>query len=265
MRPSLSLLFLSIILTTSWGCSPVDEPSSRPSTGKPEASGEGGENETGRGPYDSTPDPEAGLGRLRFMPAVAYTGFDGEHTFAVPIAVYDGDKEDLRVTTADDGSATIAPVELEKPVSDDGVRDNGVYYFITIRRASPTITLSATSRGRTAEAKIHVTAYDAARWVTGDTRYRTGNTSANNPPCLQCHSGGASIDHSPATMASAPDQQIGLIITSGIKPGPSYISTSCSSCDKAGQSHRWTVTDEERDGLITYLRSLSPRGFVTGK
>jgi hypothetical protein len=262
MRSSLLVLALVVMAV---GCSAAE--AQQRSTGKSEApkgegEGEGTGNEK-KDPYDSTPAPTSGLGKLRFMPDVAFSGFDGEHTFVVPIAVYDADKDDLKVTLADPSAATVAQVELEKPVNDDGIRDNGTYFFITIKKPTPAITLSATSKGRTAEAKINVTTYDTNRWVTGDTRYRTGNTTANNPPCMQCHSGGASIDHSPATMASAPDNQIALIITSGIKPGPSYISTNCSSCDKPGQAHRWTVTDQERDGLITYLRSLTPRGFLT--
>ena len=44
------------------------------------------------------------------------------------------------------------------------------------------------------------------------------------------------------------------VITTGI-------STAGFPIKEMSKGHRWEVSDEERDGLVTYLRGLEPRGF----
>jgi hypothetical protein len=70
------------------------------------------------------------------------------------------------------------------------------------------------------------------------------------------------IDHSPAAIATASDQDVGVIITTGVLPGfgpgaPSVIAIPA----YPGTLHKWSVTGAERDGLVTFLRALAPRGF----
>jgi len=201
--------------------------------------------------YDSTPSPEAGLGELLFRPDALFSGFDGAHTFVAPIAVYDSDS-DLTVTASDPSAVTITPKQLVNPVSPDGVTDNGKYFFVTAKKAG-TVTLTAKSKGRSTTATLTIADYAAGRWAAGDARYKAAGTGAAQP-CTNCHVDGQAIDHSPATMSSATDQEVGLIITSGIKP-PSIPITG------VPFSHKWTVTPEEKDGLVTYLRALEPKGF----
>jgi hypothetical protein len=192
------------------------------------------------------------------MPSTVFSGFDGEHTFQVPIAVYDADG-DVELTADDPSAVAFERTTLSKPVNADGIIDAGAYFLLTMKKAG-TFTLTASSSGRTAKASIRSTAYDAARWSAGKQRYESG--ANGDPPCTRCHSGGQAIDHSPATMASAQDQEIGFIITTGTKPGPNPIGDlSCSDCTAKGKKHQWSVSDEERNGLIAYLRSLAPRGF----
>lgn len=211
--------------------------------------------------YDSAPNTTSELGLLRFMPSIASSGFDGTHTFKVPIAVYDADPADLEVTMDDPSAAKIVKTALEHPISANGTADTGAYFMVTVLKAQP-IVLTATSRGRTTTAKINVTTYEPSRWSIGETRYKNGNASASNPACTRCHVGGKAIDHSPAALATARDGEVGYIITNGIKPGPVPITgVDCADCSETGKKHQWTVSDEERDGLITYLRSLEPRGF----
>jgi hypothetical protein len=69
-----------------------------------------------------------------------------------------------------------------------------------------------------------------------------------------CHAGGNAIDHSPAAMASSTDEAIATVITTGI-------STAGFPIMGVQGDHRWTVSQAERDGLVTYLRGLPPRGF----
>lgn len=206
--------------------------------------------------YDSTPSPESGLGQLLFRPNVVYSGIDGTRTFKVPLAVYDGDS-DLVVTASDSTALTLAKTTLKNPVNADGITDNGKYYMVTALKAG-TYTLTATSKGRSTTASITIADYAANRWSDGNARYNNGVTAkTSNRACATCHTGGLAIDHSPAALATATDQEIGIIITTGVKPGPSVIKIPT----EPGTQHKWDVTSTEKDGLVTYLRALDPRGF----
>jgi hypothetical protein len=207
--------------------------------------------------YDSAPDPNTGLGQLRFMPSAVFSGVDSEHTFKVPIAVYDA-STDLEVTADDPAAVTVTPTALEKPTN-NGTFDSGKYFMIEMKKAGR-ITLTASSKGKTASAVIQSTQYDSQRWAAGEKRYMSAGTSSD-PPCTLCHAGGTAIDHSPATMAAIKDQDIGLIIVNGIKPGRVIGGVNCPECSTEGGKHRWRVTEAEKNGLITYLRSLEPNGF----
>jgi hypothetical protein len=206
--------------------------------------------------FDSRPDPDSGLGELVFRPETLYSGFDGTHTFTVPVAVYDSG-DDLQVTASKPASVQITPKKLVNAARDDGTTDNGKYFFVTVKEAG-TVTLTARSRGKTAQASLTVTAYPADRWTTGETRYKNGGTNGSGqaePPCQQCHAGGSAIDHSPAALASVTDEKIGVVITTGISTAGFPIKIG----DAPG--HQWDVKEPVRDGLITYLRALAPRGF----
>jgi hypothetical protein len=206
--------------------------------------------------YDSTPSPESGLGQLLFRPNVVYSGFDGAHTFKVPLAVYDSDA-DLVVTPDDPSALTVAPATLKSPVSPDGVTDNGKYFMITAKR-SGTYTLTATSKGRSTTASVTISDYTSTRWEDGNKRYNNGvATMTADRACANCHVNGLAIDHSPAALATATDQEIGIIITTGVKPGPSVIKIPM----QPGTQHKWTVDDVQKHGLVTYLRAIDPRGF----
>jgi mono/diheme cytochrome c family protein len=206
--------------------------------------------------YDSSPSPESGLGELLFRPDNVYTGTDGTHTFKVPVAVYDSDS-DLTVTASDSSGLTLAKTTLKNPVSQDGITDNGKYFMLTALKAG-TYTLTATSKGRSAKATVTVSDYAANRYADGNARYNNGDTSKSaTRACANCHVNGLAIDHSPAALATATDQEIGVIITTGVKPGPSVIKIP----NEPGTQHKWTVTAAEKDGLVTYLRALDPRGF----
>lgn len=204
--------------------------------------------------YDSSPSPESGLGELLFRPDRVYTGVDGTHTFKIPIAVYDSDT-DLSVTASDGTALTLVKAELKNPVDPDGVTDNGKYYMITALKPGA-YTLTASSKGRRSTASVTVASYPTTQWANGDARYNNGMTSGATRACKTCHVDGAAIDHSPAALATATDQEIGIIITTGVKPGPSVIMVP----GEPG-GHKWTVTADEKEGLVAYLRALNPRGF----
>jgi hypothetical protein len=254
---SLSLYFAAAAVLVASAASAVacsSSPAGSPAGDDDESGASDGEKDAGftrdGSTYDSSPSPDSGLGELRFQPSVSYSGYDGAHTFQVPVAVYDG-ASDLSVTADDPSSVAIAPAALKNPVNQDGVTDNGKYFLVTVKKAG-TLTLTATSGGETATTTIHVAAYDAARWQAGETRYTNG--SASDPPCTDCHVNGQAIDHSPAALATADDEKVATTITTGISPFGFPI-------QGVEGGHKWTVTEDEKDGLVTYLRALTPRGF----
>ena len=204
--------------------------------------------------YDSAVSPESGLGQLLFRPDKVYSGTDGTHTFKIPIAVYDSDP-DLTVTASDGAALTLTKATLKNPVDPDGITDNGKYYLVTANKAGA-YTLTAASKGRSTTATVTISSYAATRYEIGRARYEAVGTGADRP-CASCHRNGAAIDHSPAALATATDQEIAIIITTGVKPGPSVIKIA----SEPGTQHKWNVTDPQTDGLVTFLRGLDPRGF----
>ncbi len=209
--------------------------------------------------YDSAPPPASGLGILLLRPDKLYTGRDGTHAFSVPVAVYDADA-DLTVTADDPSVVTLTKTALKNPVGVDGVVDSGIYFLVSAKKAG-TYTLTATSRGVRTTASLTVSDYDSDSYAAGEARYANNKTSkTKDRACTTCHVQGAGIDHSPAALASVSDQDVGVIIASGVKAGaagPQVITIA----SEPGTLHKWNVTDSEKDGLVTYLRALAPRGF----
>jgi hypothetical protein len=215
--------------------------------------------------YDSAPSPESGLGEILFRPDKVFTGTDGTHSFKVPVAVYDADS-DLTVTSSDGTALTLTPTELVNPVNSDGITDNGKYYMVTALKAG-VYTLTASSKGRTTTATVTISDYAANRYGDGQTRYEDGIvTMTPDRECRSCHVNGLAIDHSPAALATATDQDVAVIFTTGVLQGPGGPSV-IKIPNEPGTQHKWTavggapLSDAEKDGLVTYLRAINPRGF----
>lgn len=203
--------------------------------------------------FDSRPPEGSGESMLLLLPSISYSGFDGAHTYRVPIQVH-GSGDDL-VLEADDPSA----VTIAKTALVDAAGDKGEYFMVETKKAG-VVALHATSRGQTADARVIVTSYARTSWDTGKTRYENGG--GGDPACRTCHQDGRAIDHSPAALAGVTDGEIAFIVTSGERANHSPIgSTGCTSCTEGGQRHHWTVTSAELAGLVPYLRALPPRGF----
>jgi hypothetical protein len=241
-----SLSSLALVLTASlvaiaaMGCSSKGgaTPDDNETANDPDAGGNEGTTPTG--------SIEAGTAtKFQLLPATLYSGYDGVHDFRVPVAVYGAKAPKL--TASDPSVVTIEPAKYEKPAEDDGI-----YFLVTTKKAG-SVTLTATDGANTATGSLTVATYTPASWVTGNQRYTTSG-GPGAPPCTDCHVNGSAIDHSPATMASATDQQIETVIRTGVLVAGNPV---------RGVDHRWKVTDEQAAGLVTYLRALPPRGITT--
>lgn len=209
-----------------------------------------------KGTASAKPPADSESSVLHFSPAREFSGFDGVHPFKVPIAVYGAKDADVSVTPDDPGSATVSRVKLTNA---DPLADSGIYFMVEVKRTG-TIKLTAKAGSRTAAATISAAAYDPARWELGRARYESAG-STGEAACQSCHVDGRAIDHSPAALASVADIDVGRIMTLGVKTSRTAIATGCTDCSEGAQKHQWTLSDDERRGLTTYLRSLEPRGF----
>ena len=73
--------------------------------------------------------------------------------------------------------------------------DQGTWFFAETKKAG-TVTLTASSKGKTADATLTVKSYDAASYDTGKTRYMNGSDDGKDPACTQCHdASNGGIDH----------------------------------------------------------------------
>lgn len=198
-------------------------------------------NDTGTSPVpDATPE-------LQMRPEVSYTGVDGTRSFRVPFAVY-GSAADLKLVASDPTAVEIVSASLMNPQGDDGK-----YFLVTAKKAG-TFTMTAETGGRKVTSQLVITSYDGARYGAGDARYKTGFAPKSEPPCTQCHAGAGGIDHSPASLASVTDEDVAVIISTGILNGQPIMIP-------GGIKHQWTTTAPEMDGLVTFLRALPPKGF----
>lgn len=198
-------------------------------------------NDTGTSPVaDATPD-------LQLRPEASYTGFDGTRSFKVPFAVY-GSGADLKVSASDPSAVEIVPAALANPQGDDGK-----YFLVTAKKAG-NYTISAETAGRKVSSQLTISTYAPTRYTAGDTRYKVGFAPKSEPACTTCHGGAGGIDHSPASLASVPDEDVAVIISTGILNGQPIVIA-------GGVKHQWTTTAAEMDGLVTFLRALPPKGF----
>lgn len=197
-------------------------------------------NDTGTSPVpDATPD-------LQIRPSLSYTGSDGAHSFRVPVAVY-GAGADLRLVASEPSFVAIEPASLVNPTGDDG------RYFLVSAQKAGAVTLTAESAGEKVTTQLTIAAYAPSRYAAGESRYKIGFAPKSEPACTTCHAGAQGIDHSPAALASISDEEISVIISTGIMNGvPITLSSG---------KHQWTTTPDEMDGLVTYLRALPPKGF----
>ncbi|WP_394847311.1 hypothetical protein LZC95_07570 [Pendulispora brunnea] len=190
------------------------------------------------------PDTSGSTPDFQVQPTELYSGYDEEHVFHIPFAAY-GAGTDLKATVADTSVASIEPTTFQGDPS-----DTGKWYMLTVKKAGKT-KVTVTSGGKTKEVSVNVVGYDKNRYAAGEARYNSADGS--QPPCAECHSKKDGPDHSPYKLAPIPDNQVKLIITTGILDGFPI--------KDVQQNHRWTPNDEQLAGLVTYLRALPPRGF----
>lgn len=218
-------------------------------------------------------DPDVDWEALTLVFPVLYSAYDGTHTFQVPVHV------DMATVALENWQAIPSDAVTFDP---DPEVEGGV--MITIVKGVEDITIAAHSDKIGGTAPLHVTLATPDEWEVGNMRYHNGvdyelpsltfdelvDPNWQPPPtpknlaCNNCHSSGAKyfeIQHTPNQIGDLSDDVLIQIFTTGMKPdGVPYHILPPDLEHLYSEFHTWDATDEERKGLIVYLRSLTPMG-----
>jgi hypothetical protein len=201
---------------------------------------------------------------LAFSPM--YSAFDGEHVFKLPVAPLDGVSVDHWEVVDERGVAQKDVVDFVADASFAGAmittRKSGHYFVVA--HAGKQIGL----------APLHITQADPSVWATGQQRYSEyfDLPMIPHPPgaawepvrdisCKNCHGDGPTylaVEQTPQQTGGYSDSELGNMITMGTKPAGEAVDSGVP-LSIVEWSHTWMATDEERQGLVIYLRSLKPK------
>lgn len=199
---------------------------------------------------DSTPVYDYGL-----FPGVAHSGFNSTATFKVMFAT----SAPNPTWTVDDPSiATIA--EAEAPVIKN-VNTKGLKFAVATMTRAGTTTVTMTSGDTVLTSELDVTSYSNDQLAVGKARYEIGTAGdATRTPCKNCHQQEGGVDHSPLKMAGFDDPTVLGVIQNATYPDVATGGSTTSAFSPRGPlsftGHKWNLTDPEKEGILSYLRSL---------
>ncbi|MDD9941426.1 MAG: hypothetical protein OXU20_10340 [Myxococcales bacterium] len=238
-------------------------------------------------------DPNVDYSALTLIYSPMYSAWDGEHVFQVPVYA-NGVQTEPEDWTADPPSA----VSFDSWQSDDGA-ERGILVTVLEPEPEVTLRVANGSVGGKATLYITKTdpaqwAVGEDRYKNGETfnpadigeRFRnnpdllmmiefgpdgpqfTGDAAAlgfeTSLRCDSCHTKGADnfqVQHTPTQAARYSDDELIEIFTNGMKPpGVEFRVLPERFQSFYSAMHTWDATDEQRQGLVTYLRSLTPEG-----
>jgi hypothetical protein len=197
-----------------------------------------------------------------------YSAYDnGAHMFQVPVVPQGG-------ITVDKWEITDAKGVVQKDVADFTPEPAFGGAMITTRKAGDYKVVAIAGK-QSGSADIHITQAGPDDWMTGEMRYNNtimltslipmggtqGMTIPKDPSCSNCHGDGASflaVQHTPQQTGGYSDDDLKKIITMGMKPAGSMSKTGIPLA-LYQYFHTWTATDAEQQGLVIYLRSLTPK------
>jgi hypothetical protein len=195
-----------------------------------------------------------------------YSAYDGVHLFQVPATVVSIDPAAITWSLSDPEIANLAIVP------------NGV--MLTIQKPG-TATLIATAGTICGTSELTVTEFDPEQWEIGSARYNNGEIltrpvgpggpggpmSSGEPieaACTSCHGESATngtfqtVAHTPGQTGGFSDDELFAIITEAILPEGAYFDESIIQKEIWQTFHKWKMEGEQREGIISYLRSLTP-------
>jgi hypothetical protein len=200
-----------------------------------------------------------------------YSGYDGVHTYQVPATI---------ANAAVTGVANVSWSVSDPSVVDLAPAADGVGVMITTKKAGQ-VTVTAKTANAIGKSLLTVAAYTPQQWAAGQARYMSGAIAGPHPgadggaggggrdvSCLSCHDpaaaasmatdSGRTVEHTPQQTGGFNDQQLKAIFMNGALPDSDANPLHISPMRFMG-FHQWSATDEEADGLVVFLRSLTPK------
>jgi hypothetical protein len=209
----------------------------------------------------TTTDPDnvgAGAGELKIAFNPMYSAFEPEHDYKVPAIVEGVAADQIKSWTASDPSAVSFTPTAEGTM-------------ITVRKAAGEVKITAESNdGKKGNATLKITEGSAALYSLGQTRYTTGGsaigrTDAGFGPnqlaqCSFCHgeTGALEVAHTPQQAGGYSDDELIKIFTEATKPAGIGMRTTFPEMQWK-MIHKWQMNDDEKKGMVIYLRSLTPQ------
>ncbi len=257
-----SSVFLALFLAAACAAPPPST-SSSPGSSKSEknknaqddADDEDDDDAQGSSNKEPATDPTDDLEMKDFlMPDLINTGFTGgAEVFKVPLFT------DLTGTLtweiADPSIAEITPVQPPADYAEYKKQEPNApdlqFAMLTTKKAGAS-TVIVSGGGKTAEAQLTVKTYTSAAYAVGQARYKNAGTDARQP-CAGCHEKPDGADHSPSWLAFFDDEDVLSAIQTGVYAVDKY--------EVNDGNHKWNLTEEEKGGIMAYLRGLAPRGF----
>lgn len=182
---------------------------------------------------------------------VYYTGYDGVNDYVAPLAFIAD--EPPSVTIGDPAVAEVKgkPLTITKEMVDDlpDILDGRLQLVMVRSLQAGETTVTATSGDTKQTATLKITQYTEADVALGDKRYNEGS-----PACTSCH---AKLGvHNPTVLVDLSDETILGIAVDGKSIEKVSVETGQVETLKPNKgSHKWSVTEAERTGLMAYLRS----------
>jgi hypothetical protein len=271
--------WLLVVAVLSFGCSSSDDGDKSGGKDGGNSPGSGGDDEPGSGSggdgdvTTGTPEDTEPVGddlTLLFTPM--YSAYDGgKHKFTLP-AIVQGGLEGIKWSARPaDG------VDFEPDSDSGGVR-------ITTRKSGDILIIARAGK-LSGSSMLHVTDTTPELWELGEHRYNNeipfpdfmlpdagpdggmamidpmGLDIPDNLSCHNCHSATATaldVEHTPQQTGGYSDEDLIKIFTMGMKPANAKFHTPFPETLYM-RFHTWEATDDEKLGLITYLRSLTPK------
>jgi len=223
-------------------------------------------------PGDGEPtggSPDDGTLQLTYAPMYSAFIEGGAHEAQLPVQLKDTSLrgKGAKFTSSDPSVAVVSDTA-------DGAT-------ITVKKDGTTVIKASLDGQGTGSSKLTVKKYTEAQWTSGQQRFSKtdlaivppnggavtaiallspGARNANGA-CNTCHTAQAKtlkIENTPTQIAGYSDEELITIFTKGTKPAGAAQKTMIPSFIW-GMVHAWTVTEEEKEGLIAFLRTQAPK------
>jgi hypothetical protein len=214
-------------------------------------------------------DEDVGSATLQLTYSPMYSAFVEGHESQVPVMLKDTSLrgKGAKFTSSDPSIAVVTDTE-----------QGGM---ITIKNEG-TVTIKAELDGETGASKLTIKKFTEEQWMIGQARYSKSDLAivptmggrvsiatlardraAYNPSgaCNTCHTAQAKtlkIENTPTQIAGYSDSELITIFTEGEKP-EGFAQKSMVPSFVWGMFHTWTVTEEEKEGLVAFLRTQPPK------